>query len=96
MTGPSVWPDPATHAYRSDIADVALAGKVIASHYAEPLMRAALVESSVAAGPEMFGDPLFRLKVGEGFAVLECGHGLAWGYIEASGLVGYVDETALG
>ena len=32
-------PDPAFNAYRKDLADVALAGRVIASHYAEPIDR---------------------------------------------------------
>src|SRR6266542_2359638 len=39
LTGPSDPPDPAYHAYRKDLADVALAGRVIASHYAEPVDR---------------------------------------------------------
>ena len=39
LAGVSDLPDPATHAYRKDLADAALAGRVIASHYAEPLVR---------------------------------------------------------
>jgi hypothetical protein len=34
LAGPSDLPDPDFHAYRKDLADIALAGRVIASHYA--------------------------------------------------------------
>src|SRR5687767_15841961 len=39
LAGISCPPDPEYHAYRQDLADAALAGLVIASHYAEPLRR---------------------------------------------------------
>src|SRR5262245_55522091 len=39
LSGVSNLPDTAFHAYRKDLADAALAGQVIASHYAEPLVR---------------------------------------------------------
>ena len=40
-------PDPLTHAYRKDLADTALAGQVIASHYAEPLVRHLIAGASL-------------------------------------------------
>ena len=48
LAGVSSPPDPATHAYRKDLADAALAGRVIASHYAEPLLRH-IVARTIAA-----------------------------------------------
>ena len=40
LGGPSVVLDPRIHAWRSDIADIALAGRLFAPHYARPLIRA--------------------------------------------------------
>ena len=39
LAGPSDLPDPRFNAYRKDLADVALANRVVASHYAEPAAR---------------------------------------------------------
>ena len=48
LTGPSDPPDPLFNAYRKDLADVALAGRVIASHYAEPVERTIIAETLAA------------------------------------------------
>src|SRR4051794_11230270 len=40
LSGPSIVLDPAIHAYRNDLADVALAGQLFAPHYARPVRRA--------------------------------------------------------
>src|SRR4051812_19740025 len=39
LAGPSIVLDPAIHAYRNDLADVALAGQLFAPHYARPSKR---------------------------------------------------------
>lgn len=39
--------------------------------------------------------PLVVLGRGEGFALLDCSRGRAWGYVVATHRVGYVDEEAL-
>ena len=39
LDGPSIVLDPRVHAWRKDIADVALAGQLFAPHYAQPLIR---------------------------------------------------------
>src|ERR1700754_5010274 len=39
LPGPSLTLDPRIHAYRDDIADIGLAGQVLAPHYARPLVR---------------------------------------------------------
>ena len=49
LTGVSQLPDPATNAYRKDLADAALAGRVIASHYAEPLVRHLIASAPLLA-----------------------------------------------
>lgn len=93
LTGPSVQLDPAVHAFRPDVADIALAGQVVASHYSEPAIRTTDVRTSLRSAN---GDMLTMLEAGVGFAVLDCGGGLAWGYTTADHRVGYVDEAELG
>ena len=51
LTGASNPPDPTTNAYRKDLADVALASRVIASHYAEPLVRHLIAAAPLLAEP---------------------------------------------
>ena len=51
MAGVSSLPDPATHAYRKDLADAALAGLVIASHYADPLVRLIATHATAYSEP---------------------------------------------
>jgi hypothetical protein len=88
--------DPRTHAYRSDIADIALAGRIIAPHYARPLIRACgphAADLRDAATDEAAA--VSELLPGEEFAVLEYSGGRAWGYCVADHRVGYVEAIAL-
>ena len=53
LTGPSVTLDPRIHAYRDDIADIALAGQVLAPHYARAAgARLRLARGDLARRPE--------------------------------------------
>lgn len=85
-------PDAATHAYRRDLADVALAGRVIASHYAEPLPRRLSIGTPLCDGPG--GEVLLSLVPGDTFRMLDCTGGWAWGY-GPQDRVGYVRSDAL-
>jgi len=49
----------------------------------------------VRASPAADAETVATLAPGEAFAVLEYAGGRAWGYIQASHLVGYVEATAL-
>jgi hypothetical protein len=95
LTGPSSDPDPRTNAYRKDLADVAIAGQVIASHYAEP------VERRIARSTPLFEEandrsaPLAKLDRGDLFLMLDDSLGWAWGYGGEGRLVGYVPADAL-
>ena len=73
---------------------MALAGTVIASHYAQPLIRRCTADTPLMSVPGEDGEVC--LEAGQSFAVLDCGRGLAWGYRVADHRVGYVDETKLG
>jgi len=93
LTGHSDLPDPLTHAYRKDLADTALTGRVIASHYAEPLVR------HLVAAAKLLGEPggavLAELRAGDEIRMLDLSRGWAWGY-GPDGRVGYIDATAVG
>ena len=95
LTGVSSLPDPATHAYRIDLADVALAGRVIASHYAEPLARHLVAPAPLLAEPANDAEPIAELRAGDEIRMLDLSLGWAWGY-GPDGHVGYVRAEAVG
>src|SRR5689334_14978513 len=65
LAGPSYLPDPEHHAYRKDLADVALAGKVIASHYAEPVSRQVGRQAELRAAPSDDAEATCALEPGD-------------------------------
>lgn len=96
LSGPSLPLDPRIHAFRHDLADIALAGRVIAPHYARPVVRscgahAAFVRGAANSDAEI----VTELLPGEEYAVLEYAGGWAWGYCVADHIVGYVEAIAL-
>ena len=96
LSGPSLPLDPRIHAWRRDLADIALAGRVIAPHYAKPLPRSCGAHAAfVRSVPDEESEPISELLPGEGFAVLEYAGGWAWGYCTADRIVGYVEAIAL-
>jgi cell wall-associated NlpC family hydrolase len=84
------------HAFRRDIADIALAGQVIAPHYARPMVRSCGVRPAFmrykAAADGILGS---QLLPGEDFAVLEIAGRWAWGYSRHDHYVGYVEAVEL-
>ena len=95
LSGPSLPLDERIHAYRSDIADIALAGQIIAPHYARPLVRSCGSRPAFVRTAPGEGEPVSELLPGEEFAVLEYSGGWAWGYCRADHLVGYVEAIEL-
>ena len=87
-------PDPATHAYRKDLADAALAGRVIASHYAEPLLRRIVMATTAFAEPSYDSSEIASVEVGDILRMLDCSRGWAWGYL-ADGRVAYLAADAV-
>ena len=96
LSGPSNDPDPAFNAYRKDLADVSLAGRVIASHYAEPLERRLTQAAVLRLQPSDDSEALCNLDSGDPFDLLDNSLGWAWGYAGADRRVGYVTSEALG
>ncbi len=88
-------PDPATHAYRKDLADAALAGQVIASHYADPLMRVLVADADLHSMPSVDSAVIAKLVKGDAIRMLDNSRGWAWGYAP-DGRVGYLPAGAVG
>lgn len=88
--------DPRIHAWRKDIADVGLAGRLFAPHYARPLIRdCGLLPTPMRSGPSDTAEPVSELLPGEKFAVLDITSGWAWGYSLLDHRVGYVEAIEL-
>ena len=88
-------PDPLTHAYRQDLADTALAGRVISSHYAEPLVRHLIAAAKLLLEPDPASEVLAELSAGDQIRMLDLSRGWAWGY-GPDGRVGYIEASAVG
>ena len=95
LRGVSNPPDPLTNAYRQDLADTALAGVVIASHYADPLVRHLIAGAMLLPEPDNDAQPLAELCAGDEIRMLDMSRGWAWGY-GPDGRVGYVQADAVG
>lgn len=95
LSGPSNLPDPLRHAYRKDLADIALAGQVIASHYAEPLTRTLAKATPLHESPNHESQTIAELKAGDSFELLDNSLGWGWGYGGPDRLVGYVRSDCL-
>jgi hypothetical protein len=95
LAGTSQFPDPDFHAYRQDLADVALAGQVIASHYAEPLRRCLATQATLHAGPAPESESIGLLNGGDELWMLDDTRGWAWGYAGPERRVGYIRSDAL-
>ncbi len=95
LAGPSAKLDPLHDAVRSDLADIRLADRVFAPHYAQAVERFVTHPVIVRASRDRASAPLGVLQPGNVFEVLEFSEGQAWGVAPASSIVGYVDTEAL-
>lgn len=75
---------------------MALAGRVIASHFAEPLKRRLGKAATLLAEPADNGEVIAQLDAGTPLLMLDSSRGWAWGYAGAERLVGYVRAEAVG
>jgi hypothetical protein len=83
------------NAYRPDLADAALTGQVIASHYADPVDRVLASAATLRTSGSENGEPIRELSAGEPFCMLDDTLGWAWGYAGEDRRVGYVRSEAL-
>lgn len=87
--------DPRTDAARRDLADVRLADRIFAPHYAAPVCYRATSPVELREARANDAPALAKLTAGDAFEVLELSAGYAWGRAPALGLVGYVDAAHL-
>lgn len=88
--------DPRREPVRRDLADVRLADRVFAPHYAAHLPHVANQTTALRDARDADAEVLATLNPGDLFEVLELSAGLAWGSAPAHGLVGYVAAADLG
>jgi hypothetical protein len=95
LTGRSNLPDPKFNAYRPDLADVALAGRVIASHYAAPIQKIVVANAPLRLSASDDAEEMAELEPEDPFSLLDDTLGWAWGYAGRDRRVGYVRSNAL-
>jgi cell wall-associated NlpC family hydrolase len=82
---------------RRDVADVALADRVFAPHYARPLDHSCIVPRvPLYAAPSDEAAAVSELLFGECFAAVDCSGDWAWGFCRQDRYVGYVPVAAIG
>lgn len=88
--------DPRLNAWRPDLADIELYGRVGAQHFVSPVQ--ALCRTPVASvrrDNQPHTEQITQLLYGESFAVLEWTQAWAWGYCLHDHYVGYIPADAL-
>lgn len=95
LSGPSLELDPLRTPLRGDLADIALAGKVFAPHYAVPMPMRAVIASPLLTDMDATSAVIAQMAEGAAFAALDIVGGYIWGYISETGLVGFVAKDAM-
>lgn len=81
---------------RADLADVRLADRIFAPHYAAPLPMRLTAAAALAEGRDTrAAATLTTLSAGDRFDLLDVTGGTGWGIAIDSGLVGYLDAALL-
>ena len=80
---------------RGDLADVRLADRVFAPHYASAIVCSAVVAAPITATNKADGVILSEILPGEAFDMLELATEYAWGICRGDGTVGFVARGAL-
>lgn len=97
LSGHSIEGDPRTTPIRGDLADIKLAGKLFAPHYAVPMLRTGIAPvTEIHAEPHASSTPVSALMHGEEFAVLDVAGEWAWGYCLHDDYLGYLRVAELG
>ena len=88
--------DPRLHAFRPDLADESLRGKIEASAFAKgELASISVALTTVYKKPDAHAMQLTQALLGESCSVFERKAGFAWVQLKHDGYVGYVKEQAL-
>jgi hypothetical protein len=81
---------------RADLADVRLADRVFAPHYAAPLPRVLVSAATLRDGRGEEAQPVAELAPGDAFELLDVTGTDAWGRAPGLDRVGYLPAAALG
>ncbi|UVO52941.1 SH3 domain-containing protein [Sphingomonas sp. SUN039] len=95
LTGPSVALEPGRYAVRRDLAEIAVADRIFAQHYVEPVAVRLNTTAIVHSRPDIGSDAVATLASGDIFHLIDLGQIWAWGRGNAVGTIGYVVATAL-
>jgi hypothetical protein len=97
LDGHSLSGDKRTTPIRGDLADIKLAGKLFAPHYAVPMLRRCIASTTpMHSAPDLQSNSESALIYGEDFAVLDIAGIWAWGYSCHDDYLGYVHISHLG
>ena len=97
LSGHSLVGDKRTTPIRGDLADISLAGKLFAPHYAVPMLRTGIAPvTEIHAEAHATSMHVSALMHGEEFAVLDVAGDWAWGYCLHDNYLGYVCFAELG
>ena len=72
-----------------------MAGRVIASHYAEPITKSVVFNAPLRASASDDAEEVAELEADDPFSLLDDTLGWAWGYAGRDRRVGYVRSEAL-
>ncbi len=67
---------------------------MVASHYAEPLLRHVAISTPLLSEPDELSVPVAAVEAGDELRILDSSRGWAWGY-GPDGQVGYVRSEVL-
>lgn len=95
LLGQSAVLDPLRYAVRRDLADIRLADRVFAPHYAAAVSRIVIAPADLRSAADADSSVIAALEPGTPFEVLEFVAGRAWGRAPTLDRVGYVDTRAL-
>lgn len=87
--------DPRVDPARRDLADVRVADRIFAPHYAAAVARTAVAPAAIHAAADPASPAISEILPGERFEMLELATDYAWGVCAADGAVGYVAAPAL-
>lgn len=88
--------DPRRHAYREDLADISLQGRVEAQQFVEAqAYQVAEASAPLHAEPRSNTYMVTEALYGEHISVYEAHEGWVWGQLERDGYVGYLPQSAL-
>ncbi len=95
LAGPSVALESGRYAVRRDLAEIAVADRVFAQHFVEPMPVVLTKATSILVRPVEGSHVAASLDAGDTFLVVDFGHQWVWGRGERAGTVGYVAASML-